>query len=88
MMISSFIWNPDQVLFQVGGIAIRYYSLMFVVAFALGFYLMKKIFINEGKSFRQVRLSFYLYRGGYISGGTFGALLFLRLEQLLQRPYY
>lgn len=60
MMISSFIWNPDQVLFQVGGIAIRYYSLMFVVAFALGFYLMKKIFINEGKSLDKLdSLSIY-----------------------------
>ena len=43
-------WNPDQVLLDLHIIQIRYYSLMFVIAFSLGFYIMKKIFLAEGKS--------------------------------------
>ena len=43
-------WNPNQVLLDLHFIQIRYYSLMFVIAFSLGFYIMKKIFIAEHKS--------------------------------------
>lgn len=49
-MFLSFVWNPDQVLLDLGVIELRYYSLMFVVAFSLGYFLMKKIFLKEGKS--------------------------------------
>ena len=47
-------WNPNQVLLDLHFIQIRYYSLMFVIAFSLGFYIMKKIFITEHKSFDKL----------------------------------
>ncbi|MCQ0110555.1 prolipoprotein diacylglyceryl transferase [Zhouia amylolytica] len=47
MHFLSFTWNADDVLFQIGPIAIHYYSLMFVIAFSLGYYIMKKIYNNE-----------------------------------------
>ena len=47
-------WNPNQVLWDLGFFQIRYYSLMFVIAFSLGFYIMKKIFLNEGKSLEKL----------------------------------
>lgn len=40
------IWNPSEGI-HIGPINIRFYSLMFVVAFGLGWHIMKKIFINE-----------------------------------------
>ena len=43
-------WNPNQVLLDLHFIQIRYYSLMFVIAFSLGFYITKKIFLAENKS--------------------------------------
>ncbi len=42
----NLIWNPSTGI-DLGFFTIHYYSLMFVVAFSLGFYLMKKIFIRE-----------------------------------------
>ena len=41
-------WNADPVLLQLGPVAIRWYSLMFVIGFTFGYYLFKKFFIREG----------------------------------------
>ena len=38
------IWNPAEGI-HIGPLFIRFYSLMFVVAFGFGWYIMKKIFI-------------------------------------------
>jgi prolipoprotein diacylglyceryl transferase len=47
-------WNPNEILFDLHFIQIRYYSLMYVIAFVLGFYIMKKIFLKENKSLEQL----------------------------------
>lgn len=43
------IWNPSEG-FDLGFMQLRYYSLMFVVAFGLGWFVMKKIYDREGLS--------------------------------------
>ena len=40
-------WNVNDTLVNLGPIPIKYYSLMFVVAFVVGLRLMKNIFIHE-----------------------------------------
>jgi phosphatidylglycerol:prolipoprotein diacylglycerol transferase len=40
------IWNPSEGI-NIGFFTVRYYSLMFVVAFALGWYIMKRIYDKE-----------------------------------------
>lgn len=45
----NMIWNPSEG-FDLGFIKLRYYSLMFVLAFGLGWYIMKKIYDREGIS--------------------------------------
>ena len=47
MILLQIDWNPSPEIFKIGSIAIRYYSLMFVIAFVLGLYLMKKIYVND-----------------------------------------
>jgi prolipoprotein diacylglyceryl transferase len=42
------VWNPSEGI-DLGFFMIRYYSLMFVVAFGLGWYIMKKIFERENE---------------------------------------
>lgn len=42
------VWNPSEGI-DLGFFMVRYYSLMFVVAFGLGWYLMKKIFDRENE---------------------------------------
>jgi len=47
MFAFSIDWNPSPILFHLGSFAIRYYSLMFVIAFVLGLHLMKKMYIAD-----------------------------------------
>ena len=43
-------WAPSETLIKIGDFGIHYYSLMFIIAFSLGYYIMKKIFSNENVS--------------------------------------
>jgi phosphatidylglycerol---prolipoprotein diacylglyceryl transferase len=45
---SNLIWNPSEGI-DLGFFVIRYYSLMFVIAFGLGWYIMKNIFERENE---------------------------------------
>lgn len=47
MHFLSFVWDPSTGL-DLGLITLHYYSLMFVIAFGLGWFLMKRIYIREG----------------------------------------
>ena len=47
MTYLSIVWNPS-IGIDLGFFTIRWYSLMFVAAFVLGTYLMKKIYKNDG----------------------------------------
>lgn len=47
MYFLKFDWAPSETLIKIGSFGIHYYSLMFIIAFALGYYLMKKIFDQE-----------------------------------------
>ena len=47
------VWNPNEG-FDLGFFIIRYYSLMFVIAFGLGWYIMKGIFIRENESLEKL----------------------------------
>ena len=47
------IWNPSEGI-DLGFFVVRYYSLMFVIAFGLGWYIMKKIFDRENESIEKL----------------------------------
>ena len=60
MHFLGFIWNPNETLFKIGFLQIKYYNLLWIVAFALGWYIMKRIFSNEKKSVEQLD-SLFIY---------------------------
>ena len=53
-------WNPSPEIFKIGAISIRYYGLMFVIAFLLGIQIMKKIYKSEGVNVEYVD-SIFMY---------------------------
>ena len=57
MHFLSVVWDPS-IGIDLGFFTIRWYSLMFVAAFLLGLYLMKKIFINDNIDVKQLDLIF------------------------------
>jgi len=59
MLLSKIVWNPSTGI-DLGFFTIHFYSLMFVVAFSLGYYLMKKIYIKERQSMEYLE-SIFMY---------------------------
>lgn len=43
------IWNPSEGI-QIGSFTLRFYSLMFVIAFGLGYFITQKIYNREGRT--------------------------------------
>lgn len=60
MFILGFTWNPDDTLFSLGVLQIKYYNLLWIIAFAAGWYLMKGFFTKEGKT-REHLDSLFIY---------------------------
>ena len=48
-------WSPDEKIISFGSIGIHWYSLMFLLAFFIGFQIMKKIYIKEKKRHCAIR---------------------------------
>ncbi len=86
MILLQIDWNPSPILFKIGPIAIRYYSLMFVIAFLLGLYLMKKIFINEKISLEKLDSLFMYSVVPILIGARLGHFLFYDPEFLIRKP--
>jgi prolipoprotein diacylglyceryl transferase len=60
MYFLGFTWNPDDTLFKLGVLQIKYYNLLWIIAFAVGWYIMKRIFERENKSREQLD-SLFIY---------------------------
>ncbi|MGX1929670.1 prolipoprotein diacylglyceryl transferase [Flagellimonas sp. 2504JD4-2] len=76
MYFLGFNWNPDGTLFKLGFLQIKYYNLLWIAAFIVGWYIIKKIFLNEKKTMQQVD-SLFLH--GLISimlGARLGHVIF------------
>ena len=86
MMLLQIDWNPSPILFKIGPVAIRYYSLMFVIAFMLGLYLMKKIFINEKISLEKLDTLFIYVVVSTLIGARLGHFLFYDPQFLIEKP--
>ncbi|NQV78644.1 MAG: prolipoprotein diacylglyceryl transferase [Lutibacter sp.] len=86
MMILQIDWNPSPILFKLGPVAIRYYSLMFVIAFMLGLHLMKKIFIREKISLEKLDSLFIYSVVSIIIGARLGHFLFYDPQFLIEKP--
>ncbi|HEU4496626.1 MAG TPA: prolipoprotein diacylglyceryl transferase [Flavobacterium sp.] len=75
----SIVWNPSEGI-DLGFFIIRYYSLMFVVAFILGWYLMKKIFERENESIEKLDSLFIYTFFATLLGARLGHVIFYQPE--------
>ena len=75
----SIVWNPSEGI-DLGFFVIRYYSLMFVIAFGLGWYIMKKIFENENESLEKLDSLFIWTVLSTLLGARLGHVFFYDWE--------
>lgn len=69
-------WNPSETLFNVGPLQIKYYNLLWIAAFAIGWFLMKRIFTNEKKSIEQLDALFIYTVLATMLGARLGHVFF------------
>ena len=69
------VWNPSEG-FDLGFITLRFYSLMFVVAFGLGWYIMKGIYNREGQSIEKLDNLFIYTVVATLVGARLGHVFF------------
>jgi prolipoprotein diacylglyceryl transferase len=85
MHLLNIVWNPSEG-FDLGFFIIRYYSLMFVVAFGLGWYIMKNIFENENESIEKLDSLFIWTVIATLLGARLGHVIFYQPELFSQDP--
>lgn len=86
MTLLQIDWNPSPILFKIGSFAIRYYSLMFVIAFMLGLNLMKRIYIKDKISLEKLDSLFIYAVVATLIGARLGHFLFYDPEFLIKKP--
>ncbi|PZR21445.1 MAG: prolipoprotein diacylglyceryl transferase [Flavobacterium psychrophilum] len=81
----SMVWNQPEG-FSLGPITLRYYSLGFVVAFGLGWFLMKKIYDREGESTEKLDKLFIYTLIATLLGARLGHVFFYDWDYFSQHP--
>lgn len=79
------VWNPSEG-FDLGFITLRFYSLMFVVAFGLGWYIMKGIYNREGQSIEKLDNLFVYTVVATLIGARLGHVFFYDWAYFSQHP--
>lgn len=75
-MILYITWNIDPVIFSIGGFALRYYSIMFALAFIGSYIVLSKIYVKENVSAQLLnKLAIFVFIGTLI-GARLGHTLF------------
>lgn len=84
-MFQAIQWDPPLGL-DLGIVFIRYYSLMFLIAFGAGFYIMKKIFLKENIALELLdKLLVYTILSTLL-GARLGHVIFYQPELFLEDP--
>lgn len=80
MVFLKFNWAPDEVFIKIGSLGIHYYSLMFIIAFAAGYYILKRMYKNEGVSDHFLEPLFVYTVLGTLIGARLGEVFFYNWE--------
>jgi len=76
MIFTAINWNPSPILFELGPLAIRYYGLMFVIAFLLGIVIEKKLYKNDNVDEELVDSLFIYTAVATLLGARLGDVFF------------
>ncbi len=85
MLFSAIVWDPSKGI-DLGFFMIRYYSLMYLVAFVLGWYIMRKFYKNENIAEEKLDPLFIYAVLGTLIGARLGHVIFYQTELLWEDP--
>jgi len=79
MYTLGIVWNPSKGI-DLGFFTLHFYSLMWIIAFLLGFYIVKRIFKNENQSNEALDSLFIYSVVGIMLGARLGHVFFYQPE--------
>src|SRR3990170_3139431 len=86
MILSYITWNVSPEIFNIGPISVRWYGLLFAMAFIVGYKIFQWIYKREGKPESDLeQLAVYMILGTVI-GARLGHCLFYNPEYYLSNP--
>lgn len=77
-------WDANPEIFSIGNFSLRWYSLMFLLGFLIGYQIMKKFFENEGKPTEWLDTLLLYLMIGTIFGARIGHCVFYDWEYFSQ----
>ncbi|MEZ4802227.1 MAG: prolipoprotein diacylglyceryl transferase [Gelidibacter sp.] len=80
MHFLKFVWDPSKGIDIFGFFTLHYYSMMWIVAFIIGFFIMKRIYKNEGQSDESLDSLFIYSVLGIMIGARLGHVIFYQPE--------
>ena len=87
MLPLKVIWNPLEGI-ELGFFTIHFYSLSYVIAFLLGWYIIKPIFTKDGISHDKLDPLFMYTVIGCLAGARIGHYLFYETSVLFTDPLH
>ncbi len=82
----SIHWDVSPEIFSIGFLALRYYGILFVSGFLVGYYILQRIFTTEGKSTKDLdNLIIYSFIFTII-GARLGHVLFYEFNYYIENP--
>ena len=85
-MILTVNWDVDPVLFNIGSFQLRYYGILFIAGFYLGYYMFRKFFRREGKPLQLLDSLLWALFLCTIVGARLGHVLFYQPDYYLAHP--
>ncbi len=80
------VWDPAKEGLNIFGFTIHYYSMMWMAAFILGWYIMKKIYKHENETEEKLDSLFIYSVLGIMIGARVGHVVFYQAELITQDP--
>ena len=85
-MLAAITWSPDPIITEIGGFALRWYSVLFATGFVLGFFILRRLFIKEKVSLELLDQMLLYSVVGTILGARVGNCLFYDFAYFSQHP--
>ena len=86
ILINFINWDVSPEIFHLGPVSVRWYGLLFALSFVIGYLILTRIFVKEGKPKTDVeQLSVYVIFGTVI-GARLGHCLFYNPSYYLSNP--
>lgn len=83
----NIIWNIDPIWFSIGSFEIRYYSLFWLAAFVVGFFIVRRFYIKEKLDTNSLEtLAIYVFAGALIGARLFHCI-FYDAEYFFSHPF-